>query len=48
MRTKLDIKIKWNKILRDEINKKLKYKKILKEKQIIIKRMRAKIDKNTK
>ena len=30
MRTKLDIKIKWYKILRDEINKKLKIQKNIK------------------
>lgn len=47
-RTKLDIKIKWNKLLMDETTKtKINLKKTLKAKQIVIKRIKIKIDINT-
>lgn len=47
-RTKLDIKIKWNKLLMDETTKtKINLKKTLKAKQIVIKRIIIKIDINT-
>jgi hypothetical protein len=47
MGTKLDTKIKWNKIPRDGIEKK-KLQKTSKVKQIVIKTMRIKIDTNMK
>jgi hypothetical protein len=37
MRTKLNIKIKWNKMPKNEIKKQIKLKKSLKAKQIVIK-----------
>jgi hypothetical protein len=45
METKLDTRIKWNKILKEEIEKKIK--KTLKEKQVIIRKMKTKINTNT-
>ena len=47
IRTKLYIKIKSSKILRGEIEKKSKIQNASKAKQIIIRRIKAKIDKTT-
>jgi len=44
MKTKLNTKTIWNKIFRYEIKKKLQ--KVLQAKQIVIKRMRIKINRN--
>ena len=41
METKLDTRIKWNKMLKKEIEKKIK--KTLKEKQVIIRKWRPKL-----
>jgi hypothetical protein len=47
MSIKLDTKIKWNKILKGKIKKKINLKKTLKEKQIVIKKIMIKINTNT-
>jgi hypothetical protein len=47
IRTKLNTKIKLNKVFNDEIEKKSKTQKASKAKSTIIKRMRVKIDRNT-
>jgi hypothetical protein len=44
IRTKIDIKIKWNKMLRDETKKQVQLWKWLKTKQIAIKKIKIKFD----
>jgi hypothetical protein len=46
MRIKLDKKIKWDKLSKDEIKKQFKFQKALKSKQIRVRRIRVKIHKN--
>jgi len=46
MKTRLDTKIEWNKMMSDEIEKN-QFKKTLKIKQIIIRIMRVQINTNT-